>query len=181
MKVLTIMGSPKKNGKTATALDLFEEKIKSEGHEVNRINITDYKIINCVGCNGCMLKTHKPGCVQKDDLLSIFEIMLSSDIIVYATPLYSYSYSSQLKPFMDRHYCLVNTRLLEGKRTVLLVTSAGKVEDNADLLKKPFEKAFHDLLHTDVIGEYFIPFSNAPDFLERAQCTAALLANNILF
>lgn len=179
MKILTIMGSPKKNGKTAAALTIFEENVKSEGHEVKRINITDYRIINCAGCNGCMSKTDEPGCVQKDDLLSIFEDFFSSDVIVYATPLYSYSYSSQLKPFMDRHYCLVNTRLLEGKRTALLVTSAGKVEDNADLLVRPFEKAFRDLLHTNVIGEYFIPFSDSPDFLERAQSTAAAFANNV--
>lgn len=32
MKILTIMGSPKKKGKTATALKIFEDKMKSENH-----------------------------------------------------------------------------------------------------------------------------------------------------
>lgn len=180
MNVLTIMGSPHKSGKTATALNLLGEKIKAKGHEFERINITDYRIANCVGCNCCMSKTDTPGCVQKDDLSAILEKIVLSDAIVYATPLYSFSYSSQLKPFMDRHYCLLSTRLMAGKRVALLVTCAGKVEDNADLLQKPFEKAFHELLHADLIGEFYIPFSNAPDFRDRENEVTSLLSNKIL-
>ena len=54
MRVLAILGGPKKKGKTATALRMFEEKMKSAGNEVEEICTTDYKINGCLGCFACM-------------------------------------------------------------------------------------------------------------------------------
>ncbi len=39
MQITTILGSPRKNGNTATVLELFEELMAQQGHEVDRINI----------------------------------------------------------------------------------------------------------------------------------------------
>jgi multimeric flavodoxin WrbA len=43
MKIITILGSPRKKGNTAKVLSMFEDKIEKK-HEVERINITQYKV-----------------------------------------------------------------------------------------------------------------------------------------
>ena len=87
MKVMTILGSPKKNGNTAKVLGLFESMIAND-HEVDRINIADSDVKGCIGCYACQQTPNEPACVQKDDAVSIFERMMNSDAVVYASPLY---------------------------------------------------------------------------------------------
>jgi len=50
MKITTVMGSPKRHGKTGTALEFLEKKLLLQGHEIDRINVTDYHINGCLGC-----------------------------------------------------------------------------------------------------------------------------------
>lgn len=185
MKVLTILGSPKKNGKTAVALQLFEEKMTSYGNEVERIHITDYKINGCLGCFACMANQNEPGCVQKDDAQQIFKKMASADAVVMASPIYSFFLSAQIKPLIDRSICLSNTPVLNGKRMALLMTCAGQSEGNADLAQEFFRRAFDGehggfFHNTKLVGTYAVPQSNAPDFAQRAKEIAETMADHIL-
>ena len=50
MNILTIMGSPKKNGKTVFALEKFESSMEAEGHSVERINAIDVKVTRQETC-----------------------------------------------------------------------------------------------------------------------------------
>jgi len=168
MKVTTILGSPKKDGNTAKVLGLFEELI-SQDHEVERINIATANIKGCLGCHACQKVPDEPGCVQKDDVLPIFEQMMGSDAVVYASPLYCWSFTSQMKAFIDRHFCLVTgygtsdyKSLLEGKHTALLVTCGGPVENNADLIQAIFDR-INNFGQCNVIGKYVVPFCTTPD------------------
>jgi multimeric flavodoxin WrbA len=184
MNVLTFLGSPKQNGKTSEVLEMFEKSILSKGHEIERIHVTDYHISGCVGCYACMSKTNEPGCVQKDDMNLILDKMLSADAIVYATPLYSFDFPAQMKPLVDRHMCLIKKPLLRGKRTALLVTCAGREEGNADLIKEVFRRFFDGshggMVDTDLIGEYVVERSGAPDFRSRAEAVSCRLASDLL-
>jgi multimeric flavodoxin WrbA len=81
MKVLTILGSPRKKGNTATVLRHFENLV-AEHHQVDRVNITEQDVRGCLGCGACKKKPDEPGCIQKDDAVSIFNRMLNSDIVV---------------------------------------------------------------------------------------------------
>ncbi len=81
MKIITILGSPRKKGNTAKVLSMFEDKVE-KNHEVERINITQYKVGGCLGCLKCQESKGEPGCVQKDDALTIFEKMIQADAIV---------------------------------------------------------------------------------------------------
>lgn len=180
MKVVTILGSPKKNGKTAEALGMFEKNMVSKGHKLERFHITDYHIHGCTGCYACMSKTDEPGCVQRDDMAFIFAQMFAADAIVYATPLYSFDFTAQMKPFVDRHMSLIKKPLLEGKRTALLVTCAGPEEGNADLIKQVFQRCFDGahggMVNTDMLGTYVVPYSGTDDFNERAEALTERMA-----
>jgi len=132
------------------------------------------------------MKPGEQGCVQKDDAASIFERIMSSDVVVYASPLYCWSFYSQLKAFLDRHLCLVtwyNTpdykSLLEGKRSALLVTCGGPIEDNADLIQTIFDR-MNDFCKCTVIGKYVVPFCTSPDAIgAEATKIAEKMASNV--
>ena len=169
MKVITLLGSPRKKGNTATALGWFEEELKAQGHNIDRVNVADFKVKGCLGCGKCEGIADKPGCVQKDDVIGIFERMMSGDAVVYASPLYCWGFSSQMKALIDRHFCLVKgygtpdyKSFAEGKLTALLVTCAGPVENNADIIQVLFDR-LNDYGKLKVVGKYIVPSCTTPD------------------
>ncbi|MDP4110235.1 MAG: flavodoxin family protein [Bacillota bacterium] len=182
MKILTILGSPNKNGKTAHALSLFEKKMQLKGDEIERVNVAELKINGCTGCYACMSKKDEPGCVQEDDALPVLRKILSADAVVYSSPVYCYEFTAQLKTLIDRHLCLIDKPLLDGKKVALLVTCAGDEENNADLVKQIFRRDFdgkNGLIRAKILGEYILAESDAPDFAERAEKTASRMASEI--
>lgn len=187
MKVIIISGSPRKDGYTAKAIARFEENLISLGHEMERIFIIDYDIKGCIGCYACMAKNNEPGCIVKDDAVFIFERMISADVIVYASPLYWFDLAAQLKPFFDRQFCLTTkfgssdaSSMLAGKSVALLITCSGPVANNADLVQDIFDRSMAGILKCNVVGKYIIPFSNAPDFHDRAKDVADKMVKDII-
>ena len=173
MKVITLLGSPRKKGNTATTLGWFEEALKAQGHNIERVNIVDFEVKGCLGCGKCEGITDKPGCVQKDDVMGIFERMMSADAVVYSSPLYCWGFSSQMKALIDRHFCMVKgygtpeyKSFAEGKLTSLLVTCAGPVENNADIIQVLFDR-LNDYGKTKVVGKYIIPSCTTPDSMDH--------------
>ena len=186
MKVTTILGSPKKKGNTAKVLGLFEELIAKK-HTVDRINIADYAVKGCLGCGLCRKTSDEPGCVQKDDAVSIFERMMVSDAVVYTSPLYCWGFSAQIKALIDRHFCLVtgygtpeHHSLIENKPTALLVTCGGPLENNADLIQGIFDRV-NNFSKGHVVGKYVVPFCTTPDALgEEAMEIAKKMESDIV-
>ncbi len=186
MIVATIMGSPRKRGNTATVLGLFESLLTANGHKVDRINIVDYEIEGCVGCQTCQEERHELGCIQNDDAMEIFKRLMAADAVVYASPLYTYSFPAQMKALVDRQNCLVKAydtpgciALLKGKRTALLVTCGGPVEENADLIQAAFERE-SKYQQMNVVGTYVVPNCTTPVALgNRGIKTAKQMAAEI--
>lgn len=171
MKVATILGSPRKKGNTAKVLGMFEELMVTQGHKVDRMNITDYEVKGCLGCDACQKVSNEPGCVRRDHAVAIFERIMASDAVIYASPVYTWGFSSQLKALIDRQYCLVTgydspayTSLLADKRTALLVTCGGPAEQNADLIQEMFEREGR-YQQWDIVGKYVVPSCTTPDAL----------------
>lgn len=187
MIVATIMGSPRKKGNTSTVLGLFESLLTTKGHKVDRINIVDYEIKGCVGCQTCQEKGRELGCRQNDDAMEIFRRLMAADAVVYASPLYTYSFPAQMKALVDRQNCLVKAydtpeciALLKGKRTALLVTCGGPVEENADLIQEAFERE-SKYQQMNVVGTYVVPNCTSPEALgNKAVETAKQMAEEIM-
>jgi len=181
MKIITILGSPRKKGNTAKVLSMFEDKVENN-HEVERINVTKYNVGGCLGCYKCQESKDEPGCVQKDDALTIFEKMIQADAIVYASPLYCWSFTSQIKPLIDRHFCLVtgagttdHDSLISGKPAALLLTCAGPIEGNCDAIQSIFA-GFTDYAKLMAKGNFILPFCTKPDDI---SAEGAKLAGNL--
>ena len=83
--------------------DILAEKVaegaKAAGHEVEVISLKDKTISFCKGCLACQ-KTFK--CVIKDDAMEIAEKVKEADTLVFATPIYYYEMSGQMKTLLDR-------------------------------------------------------------------------------
>ena len=104
MKIMSINSSPRTGGqsKTERMLHHLVEGMREAGAEVEVVNLRDKKIRNCIGCFTCWTKT--PGkCIHKDDMTEeLLPKWLSSDLAVYATPLYNYTLKAEMKSFIER-------------------------------------------------------------------------------
>jgi len=148
VKIITVLGSPRKRGNTAAVLEAFERLALENQHAVERINAVDCTVRGCLGCDACFEVLDEPGCAQDDDdAVWILNRILAADLVVYATPVYAWGFTAQLKPLIDRHYCLVKwqgdgvaSALMAGKRAALLATCGGDAAGNADLLEEAFRR-----------------------------------------
>ncbi len=98
-KVVIISSSPRKDGNSETLAKQFEKGAKESGHKVDFICLRDYNLGYCKACYVCE-QTGK--CFQKDGMDEINEKLIKADVIVFATPVYFYSMSGQLKVMIDR-------------------------------------------------------------------------------
>lgn len=180
MRVTTLLGSAKKKGNTASVLSWVEEEMKSLGHDVERIVLNDKTIGGCMGCAKCKDYPDEIACVQKDDAIHIIETMVSSDVVLYASPIYFWGFSAQMKALIDRCYSLAtdyhrpgHTSLMRGKRIGLLVTGGGPYENNVEGLFTAFNRITEFLL-AEKSGELYIGGCTAPDELPESTREEAL-------
>jgi multimeric flavodoxin WrbA len=169
VNIVSVFGSPRKKGNTAAVLNWVEEELRSQGHEVDRINIKDHAINGCIECYVCQTKPDEPGCPQKDDLLDVMSRVIDADVVIYASPMFCWSWTAQIKPFIDRHFCLVTDSgspqwksLIEGKKAALVMTLGGPMEGNGDLLVKQFE-GLVEYGKAVVAGMLTVPFCSTPE------------------
>lgn len=101
--ILIISGSGRPGGNTAQLADAFTRGAEEAGHRVERVSLIKTKVNGCLGCNAC--RWGKP-CVQKDDFNDLAPKLLAADLIVFASPLYYFSWSSRIQALIERFYCL---------------------------------------------------------------------------
>lgn len=187
MKVLSLLGSARKKGNTATVLGWVENELRASGHQIERIELVGKKINGCLGCGKCRQFPDKLGCVQDDDAGPILERVLAADAVIYASPLYFWGFSAQMKALIDRGYCLVteygkpgHTSLVEGQRQALLVTAADAYKNNAELIVTAFHRivsyAKATLAGELVVGHCTKPEAIAPEVRDQAAKLAARIA-----
>lgn len=120
MKIVVLQGSPNKKGSTFILADCFRQGAEAAGHTVEMIDVAHAKIHPCTGCVHC---GYEGPCVQKDDVESIRKKILGADMLVFATPLYYYGMSAQLKILIDR-FCAFNSSMQRKHMKSALLTVA---------------------------------------------------------
>jgi multimeric flavodoxin WrbA len=182
MKILCILGSPRKKGNTAKVLGWVEEELRSRANEVEHLHIDDYRLECCAACYRCQENPDELVCSRKDKGVEIFRRMKKADVIIYATPLYCWDFTAQMKPFIDRHLCLstgsekpsTHRSHIENKKMALLVTAADKAgKGNTDLIEETFERLTR-FTKSNFIARLIVPFCTTPDALGKEQLEKAL-------
>ena len=97
--ILIISTSLRKDSNSEVLADEFAKGANEAGNAVESINLTDKNIGFCRGCLACQ-KTHK--CVIRDDMIELAEKAKNADVLVFATPIYYYGMSGQMKTLLDR-------------------------------------------------------------------------------
>lgn len=97
--VVIISSSPRKDGNSETLAKSFARGAVAAGHSVRFVYVLDYHLGYCHACYRCS-KTGE--CFQHDGMNDIAKELLAADVLVFATPVYFYSMSGQLKVLIDR-------------------------------------------------------------------------------
>lgn len=125
--ILILSSSPRKGGNSETLAASFAKGAAEAGHKVETIYLREKNYGFCKGCLACLKLGH---CVIGDDAVEIAARMHDADVLVFATPVYYYSVSGQLKTMMDRANPLFDSDYAFTK-VYLLATAAEDAEGTA--------------------------------------------------
>lgn len=151
MKITVLNGSPRKNGNTEIMVNEFARGAKEAGHETEIISLGGKKISGCLGCQYCF--SHDGVCVQKDDMAEVLKVLDETDLLVFASPIYWFDITAQLKSAIDRMYARGKIGF-HFKKTALLLDSASDHVYDAALAQY---KAMCSYLKWESVGEICIP------------------------
>ena len=140
MNVFIINGSPRKDGNSYFIAEKLLEKY--EGAEFIHLNDLTYK--GCQSCYQC--RKNESFCVVKDDLGEILPKLVNADLIILITPNYYGQVSGQVKLFLDRWYCLKNSKrvskMKQGAKLFFVVTQGAPNRDYANNMVNWAKKVF---------------------------------------
>lgn len=145
MKVIGISGSPRENGNCNTLVERFMTESAKRGAETKFYVINSMNNIKgCQACGACKSKSEH--CIIEDDLTEVLRDIETSDIVVYATPVYFGDASAQFKLAFDRHYSFlkghVESRLPKGKQAVFILCQGHDDEKMYAEIFKKYEGRF---------------------------------------
>lgn len=97
--ILVISSSLRKGSNSEILADAFISGAREAGHHVEKVSLSNKTIGFCRGCLACQ---HTGRCVISDDGNVIADKMMKADTIVFATPIYYYEMTGQMKTMLDR-------------------------------------------------------------------------------
>ena len=156
-KILVVIGSPRRNGNSASLAKEVAAGAKEAGAKVETIFLQGMNIQACTACDACRRKLKKD-CILKDDMRALYPKMKAADGIVIASPIYWFTVSAQTKLFMDRWYALGGDDGYElaGKKfaVVLAYADADPFSSGAVNALRMFQDAFN-YLGAEVVGTVY--------------------------
>lgn len=112
MKVIIVYARGRKNGFSAKAADTVAAYFEQRNNEVKRYYLHD---MNFHACRGCFACRRKEGCVQKDDMSVLFNDIISSDFVVFASPVYCFDVCATYKLMFERLYPMLGGGMALGE------------------------------------------------------------------
>ena len=135
MKILLISGSPHKAGTTSVLIKAFSKGAESAGHEVYHFNAWEKEVHPCIACEKC--HSAVSACVFRDAFDEIRDMLIEADAVVFASPIYYYGLTAQLKAVIDRFYG-IDEQLQTAKKTALLLACGDNTMESAECAASPF-------------------------------------------
>ena len=141
MNIVVLTGSPHKTGTSNTLVNEFIRGATENGHTITRFDTPFLEIHPCIGCDHCGMNGP---CVVKDDMPKILDTILESDMIVFATPVYYFGFSAQIKAAIDRFYSRNGKIQSKHLKSAFIATSWNKDEQVMSGIK----------IHIDILIDY---------------------------
>lgn len=156
MKISIMMGSPRKRGNTAQCLVPFCNEWQRLGGTYTLTWLYDQQIAPCRACRGCQKDWSSFSCVIHDGMDAVAADIMDSDIVLLATPIYSWYCTAPMKAMLDRLVYGLNKfygdqrgpSLWEGKRMAVFTTCGYRPEHGTDLFEEGIRRyCRHSGLH----------------------------------
>lgn len=165
-KLVAFVGSPRKNGNTATLVDEVIRGAQDAGTRTTVFNLYDVNINPCQGCLVCRKTGH---CTLQDDFQNIFEHIIEADVVVFGSPVYIWQITAQMKLLWDRLCGLFdeNFKLRYATKSTIMVYSQGN--PNPEAFKVPFQsnEAVLKMLGLNVVDTILLTGGNDPSTAEN--------------
>jgi multimeric flavodoxin WrbA len=165
VKVLGLVGSPRKNGNTDLLVSRILDGAGSSNHLIEKVYLYELDISPCVDCRAC--KKGSFDCAIDDDMQLLYSKLESADVIVFGTPLYWYGPTGKMKLLVDRLRPFVASKKLKGKKAMLVVPS----EEGAcacDCLVEMFELSFK-YLEVDLVDQILVSAYEKADVKKQPE------------
>ena len=141
-KILVLVGSPRKNGNSVSMAKKLNEKLDAQLYHTEIKYLYDYKIDACTDCRVC--KTGELVCKVQDGMQDLYPEIESSDIVIFATPIYWFGPSAKTKLLIDRMRPFYGNKKLSGKRGAIMLP-AGSGPSDCELTIEQFRRTFTSL------------------------------------
>lgn len=170
-RVILLNASPVIGGNTGYLSDIFLSQCP---HEVVIYNMYRENIAPCDGCGYC--ETAKKCKMRDTD--SILEDIFSADFVVFASPVYNYSFPAPMKAFLDRLQPLFFNEKTASDRKGFLLASCGKSgKFSIEFMEKQSKMAFSEL-STQFCGSFFFTQTDKRSTLQDNEiCKVKSLAD----
>ena len=122
MKITVLMGSPFTNGNNDKLVRAFTKGALEAGHEVVRFNVAEMNIEPCT--KAYFEKLEQGESADTDDMREILGTILTSQVVVFSTPLYYYGMTAQLKAVLD-HFNSKKAELTKQSKSAILLANCG--------------------------------------------------------
>ena len=143
MRCTVLFASPRgERSNTLALLRPWLETWRRAGHKAEVFSLYGMDIQPCTACRGCQSDWQSPACVKRDDMSFIFDSVLHSDLLLLATPIYSWFCTPPMKSALDRLVYAMEKyygsagrgpSLLAGKSVAAITTCGYRPEKGADL------------------------------------------------
>ncbi|MGD9131674.1 MAG: flavodoxin family protein [Candidatus Bathyarchaeota archaeon] len=133
MKILALIGSPRREGNTDLIVEQILKGSRAKEHTTEKVFLYDHTISLCVDCRSC--KKGDYVCCINDEMQQIYPLMEEADVIVFGTPVYWYGPTAKMKMLLDRMRPFVENKKLRGKRAAVVAPSAEGPEACGPLLE----------------------------------------------
>lgn len=141
MKIVSLLGSPRTQGNSATIANRFTETAAKLGAETMTYELNRLAYQGCQGCYAC--KRGLEECVIEDDLTQVLAAVREADCVVLASAVYFGQITAQLKGFVDRSqkfYGVPRIILVNGERHLLTIQNFPYLPQQIILLERLTDK-----------------------------------------
>ena len=188
-KVCILRGSPRKTGNSNSLVTVVAEELTRQGHTVTDFDLCTMDVRPCIACRWCQKDWTQASCIQKDDMQPIFDAILDCDLILLATPIYSWFCTPPMKAALDRLVYVMNMfygpekgpALWAGKSLAMVVSCGYRPDRGADLWEEAMRRycKHSELCYAGMLCErhkaYHLPFLTEEVEQRALDFTARLL------
>jgi multimeric flavodoxin WrbA len=123
-QVIIVVGSPRKNGNSAILAEKAASGVRDSGAMAELIYLHELNMAPCTACDVCQTAT-ETDCIIEDELTSLLPRLRQADALLFASPVYWFTFTAQTKLFIDREFYALNGpqgHALKGKPIGLIMT-----------------------------------------------------------